>query len=201
MMQPIMCETPNGICITDNDEILSQTLKSMCRNNTFCPNIQRVIYNLDKRRGEKSHRPEYTLATTVFFVDGTKTTVKNSVHDKVDVKIEKIKLSDGTETEVETATRESREVGLVYAIVKRLIGEPNEKGEVGGHYCTFLSKTVEKAFNQPVENAKIKAEEKIRKERVKKIKKTSTHKEQPSLRKCVQSLTEIINKLDKKISK
>ena len=201
MMQPIMCETPNGFCITDNDEILSQTLKSMCRNNTFCPNIQRVIYNLDKRRGEKSHRTEYTLATTVFFVDGTKTTVKNSVHDKVDVKIEKIKLSDGSETEVETATRESREVGLVYAIVKRLIGEPNEKGEVSGHYCTFLSKTVEKAFNQPVENAKIKAEEKIRKERVKKIKKTSTPKEQPSLRKCVQSLTEIINKLDKKISK
>ena len=201
-MNTIMCQTPNGIYVTDNDEILAQTIKSLCHNNTFCPNIKRVIFNLDKRRGQKSHRAEYTLATTVFFADGSKTTVKNSIHDKVGVEVVKVKLSDGSEVDAETATRESREVGLVYAIVKRLIGEPNEKGEVSGHFCSFLNKTVDKAFNQPVEDAKNKAEEKIRKANAKVMKKKkSEKKEQPSLRKCVQSLSDIIAKLDKKISK
>ena len=198
-MNTIMCQTPNGICINDDDEILAQALKSLCRNNTFCPNIDRVIFNLGKYRGEKSHRTEYTLATTIFFVDGTKTTVKNSIHDKVDVVKEKVKLSDGSEIEVETATRESREVGLIYAIVKRLIGEPNENGEVKGGFCTFLGKMVDGAFNQPIENAKTQAEEKIRKAKAKEAKKNRVKKEQPSLRKCVQSLTDIIAKLDKKL--
>lgn len=199
MMNTVMCKTPNGICITDNDDIVEQVVKSLSWNNTFCPNIDRVIYNLGKVRGKKSHRPEYTLATTIFFVDGTKTTVKNSVHDKVAVEIEKIKLSDGKVIEVETATREAREVGLVYAIVKRLIGEPTENGEVKGHFCSFLNKTVDAAFNQPVENAKTQAEEKIRKAKAKEMKKNKVKKEQPSLRKCVQSLSDIISRLDKKI--
>lgn len=192
--------TPNGITLNDNDEIVSQVMKSLCHNNTFCPNIKRVIYNIDTYRGEKSHRKEHTLATTVFFADGTKTTVKNSIHDKVDVVMEKVKLSDGSEIEVETASRESKEVGLVYAIVKRLIGEPDENGTVGGHYCTFLNKTVTKAFDQPIEKAKNVAEEKIRKSK-KVASKKKSNDEQPSLRRCVQSLTDIIGKIDSRLNK
>jgi hypothetical protein len=199
-MNTVMKMTPNGITINDNDEIVSQVMKSLCHNNTFCPNIKRVIYNIDTYRGEKSHRKEYTLATTVFFADGTKTTVKNSIHDKVDVTMEKVKLSDGSEIEVETASRESKEVGLVYAIVKRLIGEPDENGTVGGHYCTFLNKTVTKAFDQPIEKAKNASEEKIRKSKKVATKKKSKD-EQPSLRRCVQSLTDIISKLDSRLNK
>lgn len=186
--------TPNGIIVNDDDEIVSQVMKSLCFNNTFCPNIKRVIYNLDAHRGEKSHRTEYTLATTVFFTDGTKTTVKNSVHDKVGVIKERVKLSDGSEIEVDAPSIESREVGLVYALVKRLVGEPDEKGAVTGGYCTFLNKTVKNAFVQPIENAKNAAEEKIRKAKKNELKK-KVKTEQPSLRKCTESLSDVINKL------
>jgi hypothetical protein len=191
--------TPNGIVVNDDDEIVSQVMKSLCFNNTFCPNIKRVIYNLDTYRGEKSHRTEYTLATTVFFADGTKTTVKNSVHDKVGVIKEKVKLSDGSEIEVDAPSIESREVGLVYALVKRLVGEPDEKGAVTGGYCTFLNKTVKNAFVQPIENAKNAAEEKIRKAKKNELKK-KVKTEQPSLRKCVESLSEVVAKLASQVN-
>lgn len=199
MINPVMKVTDNGIVLNDSDEIVSQVLKSLCYNNTFCPNVKRVIYNLSSRRGEKSHRKEYTLATTVYFADGTKTTVKNSVHDKVDITTEKVKLSDGSEIEVETATVESREVGLVYALVKRMIGEPDENGVVSKGLCTFIGKMIASATNQPVENARLEAEEKIRKAKKSELKKASK-KEKPSLRGCVESLSDVIDRLDKRLS-
>jgi hypothetical protein len=193
-MKTAMKMTPNGIVVNDDDEIVSQVMKSLCFNNTFCPNIKRVIYNLGTYRGEKSHRTEYTLATTVFFADGTKTTVKNSIHDKVRVIKEKVKISDGSEIEVDAPTIESRELGLVYALVKRLIGGIDEKGTVAGGYCTFLNKTVKNAFVQNIETAKSAAEEKIRKSKKTELK-NRVKAEPPSLRKCVESLSEVVAKL------
>lgn len=193
-MNKVMELTSNGFELNPDNSIIEQVCKSICRNNTFCPNIDRVIFNLDTYRGEKSHRTEYTLATTVFFVDGSKTTVKNSVHDKIDIIKEKVKLSDGSEIEVDSPSHDSKEIGLVYAIVKRIVGEPDEKGTVSGGFASFINKTLKKAFNQPVEMAKIEAEEKIRKTKKSQLKGQAKTKH-PSLRECVKSLSEVVEKL------
>jgi hypothetical protein len=175
-------------------------VRSLARNNTFCPNIDRTIFNLSKKRNETSHRNDYILATTIYFVDGTKVTVKNCVNDKVSVTTETIKLSDGTTKEVETASLESREIGVAYAILKRMICTPDEKGEVKGGFGSFLSKVIKEAWNQPVESAKIKAENEIRKAKIKENTSTKIKEEKPSLRKCVKELSDILASLKSKMA-
>lgn len=199
-MNTAMKLTDNGICVTDNDDILSSVIKSLCYNNSFCPNIERVIHSLSKKRNEKSHRNDYTLATTIFFADGTKTTVKNSIHDKVNVIKEDVKLSNGSTIEVEVASTESKEVGIMYALVKRIVGGCDENGTVGKGFCTFLNRIAKEAYDQNLESTKNAAEEKIRKTRVKKFKTEAAKKstEKPSLRKCVNELSDLLEKLTKK---
>lgn len=203
-MNTVMKLTDNGIRVTDNDDILESTIKSLVYNNSFCPNIERVIHSLSKKRNTKSHRNDYTLATTLFFADGTKTTVKNSIHDKVNVIKRNIELSDGSVTEVETASTESKEVGIMYALVKRIVGGCDENGTVGKGFCTFLNRIAKEAYDQNIESARNAAEEKIRKTRVRKFKEgiakaaLAKKTEKPSLRKCVNELSDLLEKLAKK---
>lgn len=198
-MNPVMIDDGYGLRVTDDDELLESVVTSLARNSTFCPGISRTIYNLSKKRNEKTHRNDYVLATTVFFKDGTKVTVKNSMNDKVNVITEKVKLSDGTTRDVETASIESREIGLVYAILKRMICVPEECGTVEGKgFANFLRKKVGAAWNQNVEEVRTKAENEIRKAALKNKKPVSKKKdEKPSLRKCVQELAEAVSALKK----
>jgi hypothetical protein len=187
-----------GLRVTSDDSVLEAVLASLARNNSFAPGIKRTIYNLSKKRNEKSHRSDYVLATTVFFTDGTKTTVKNSMNDRVSVVTEKIKLSDGTTRDVETASAESREIGLLYAILKRLICVPEANGTVEGKgFANFLRTKVREAWNQNVEEERTKAENEIRKTRLRAKKPAQKKEEKPSLRKCVQDLTDAINAFKK----
>lgn len=187
-----------GLHVTDDDGILEAVLASLARNNSFVPGIERTIFSLSKKRNEKSHRNDYVLATTVFFKDGTKTTVKNSMNDRINVATEKIRLSDGTTRDVETASVESREIGLLYAILKRVICVPEANGSVEGKgFANFLRTKVKGAWNQNVEEERTKAENEIRKAKLKAKKPVQKKEEKPSLRKCVQDLADAIASLKK----
>lgn len=127
-------------------------LKSMDKNNTFCPAVSNVIFNLKTSqtvaKKDENGKPildakgravreqvalvNPVLATTVMFSDGTKTTVVNSLNDKVQTEQKEVILKtakpDGSTVETKTgkfatvATDAAKEAGLVYAIVKRLVG-------------------------------------------------------------------------------
>lgn len=116
------------------------------------PKISKVIYNLKTTKTvpvfEADGRPvvdekgkykretvqiEPTLATIVYFVDGSKTTVINCVKDKIEVLDKEVTYQDvdktgklitvKTGTFVKVASDESKELGLIYAIIKRLFGK------------------------------------------------------------------------------
>lgn len=152
-METVIKMTADG-CVTrttDSDK-WDSFVQSMVRNNTFCPNIKRIIFNLkttetrpvldaagkpitDEKGRVKRQIVEVTpeLATAVYFVDGTKCTVVNSDKDVVATEEKEVFYfdfkSDGTETKVKTghkvkvATEAAKEAGVVYAIVKRIFGK------------------------------------------------------------------------------
>lgn len=183
----------NDIAYEIDNCLMDKVLKSLSRNNTFTPNITRVIYNLNK---DKS-----VLATTVYFIDGTKVTVKNSGKDKVTLCKEKVKLSDGSVEEIETASEESREVGLVYAILKRIICSPDDKGCVNGKgFGSFLKKTVKNAWNQNVEEIKTKRDKDFAKKvYLEKVAKQKPKSKNSSLREVVNNLSEVVKGLAEKM--
>lgn len=153
-----------GFGITDDVEKLAYLLASLSRNNTFMPNIERIIYN--------------DPVTKVWFVDGTHVTIKTSSHDTF-----------------------NKEVGLCYAIIKRLLGKPDENGEIksDGYMCA-LKRMVDKAYDQKEIKAKKEAD-KAKKEaakynpsavvETKKVEKSDKF----SLRKCVKELAETVEGL------
>lgn len=74
----------------------------------YYPAITRVIYNTgSKVADDGTERP--VLATIVEFADGTKSTVINSPHDTVALDAEG------------NPTREAKEAGFVYAVMKRIL--------------------------------------------------------------------------------
>lgn len=74
----------------------------------YYPAINRVIFNTgSKPADDGTERP--VLATIVEFADGTKSTVINSIHDTVALDAEG------------HPTRESKEAGFVYAVMKRIL--------------------------------------------------------------------------------
>lgn len=136
-------------------------IKSMDRNNTFCPGIKRILFNLkttevrpvldadgnpvkDEKGRVKRQTVEVTpsLATIVYFMDGTKCAVVNSDKDVVTLVDKEVTYfetkKDGTQVEVKTnrkvkvASDAAKEAGVVYALVKRLFGtienDPEKKG-------------------------------------------------------------------------
>ena len=136
---------------TTNDTNWKSFINNMNFNNTYCPNIKRVIFNLkttdtkpvvgqdgkpvtdDKGRVKREIvEIKPVLATCVYFADGTKVTVVNSNLDAVNIERKEITYSvvddSGKKTEVKTgkfavvASNASKEAGIVYAIAKRLLG-------------------------------------------------------------------------------
>lgn len=150
-----------------------QIIDNLKYNGTYIPPVTRVIYNVDENTIERkvlnedgtpsdqTEKVTYkTLATVVYFKDGTKVSVVNSEHDGL------------TFDENGYASDQSKEVGLVYAVVKRLYGTYNEdKPKIidGNGLTSWLRKTVKDAYDQNKEmDARIKAkkEAKIRHEKL-----------------------------------
>lgn len=152
-METVIKITADG-CVTrttDSDK-WDSFVKSIARNNTFCPNIKRIIFNLktsetrpvldaagkpvtDEKGRVQRQTVEVTpeLATAVYFVDGTKCTVVNSDKDLVTMEEKEVTYGNcdkaGNKTIVKTgrkvkvATEAAKEAGVVYAIVKRIFGK------------------------------------------------------------------------------
>jgi len=172
-----------------NEKLGDQVIKSLIFNNAFLPGIDHVVFNT-KVDGDKS-----TLATVVYFKDGTKVTVKNSETDKIGLVEEEVSSIDGNTVKVTTASRESREIGLLYALLKRAVCGYDDDGRVeGAGFASFLKKTLKGAYRQDVEAALAKADKTARKN----AQKCVPHVEKPrktSLRETVQNLSKAIDYL------
>jgi hypothetical protein len=210
-----------------DEELGDYVVQSLIRNNSFVPNINNVIFNTkidedvvkkdengnpvkdDNGRVIKEKKPleNPVLVTVVYFVDGTKVTVRNSEKDGIKLEKKTIKLSDGSEKVVTTASAESKEIGLVYAIVKRVICNYDEEGTVeNAGFARFLNKIVDNAHVQDVENARLLAERKISKARNKEAKesqksKPTVKKEKASLRGTVNELMSVVKGLGEIVAK
>lgn len=211
-----------------DEELGDYVVQSLIRNNTFVPNINNVIFNTkideDVVKKDENGNPvkdangrvikekkpleNPVLVTVVYFVDGTKVTVRNSEKDGIKLEEKTIKLSDGSEKVVTTASAESKEIGLVYAIVKRVICNYDAQGTVeNAGFARLLNKIVDKARVQDVENAKLLAERKISNLRKKEAKKEadeskpSVKKEKASLRGAVNELMSVVKGLGEVVSK
>ena len=199
-----------------DDCLMEQVVASIVKNNAFAPNVDRVIYNtkttdeVAKKDGDgnpvlddkgrvvketvKLERP--VLVTVVYFKDGTKVTVKNSAKDGITLVDKKVKLSDGSEKTVATASDESKEIGLVYAIVKRVVCDYDDNGTVkNAGFARFLHNIVDNAFVQDVEEVKLAGERKILKSRPKTDKKDKGAKENRSLGAVVGALSKTVEGL------
>ena len=174
-----------------NEELADKVVQSMAKNNTFVPNIDRVIFATNTR-GE---RP--VLATVVHFKDGTKSVVKNCIKDDISVVDEKVKLSDGSETTVKTAGAESKEIGLAYAILKRIVCEFDENGNVrNAGFSKFLHNAVGNATCSEIVEARAFAEKRISKAKKNQTEKTEKPvKEKESLRDTVRNLSNVVEGL------
>jgi hypothetical protein len=117
-------------------------------NGTAVPNIERIIYNSGtKAAKDGTVRP--TLATVVFFADGSKVSVVNSEHDGLQLD------ADGN------PTHESKERGLIYAVMKRIFASrydysksPYHPTLVSEGFGRILNNYVDSAFDQKAEAAK-----------------------------------------------
>lgn len=177
-------ETGDVVYKMDEGHVLEDVVEGLKYNNAYLPPIDHVVFNTKTEEwiecpGKEGDKPARTkvqlenpvLATIVYFCDGTKVTVKNCDKDRITLVDEKVKLSDGTETTVRTASRESKEAGLQAAVFKRMFCYYDENGNVnGGSYSKFMNALVEGARCQDVDAARVAAEKKILKERAREVK-------------------------------
>jgi hypothetical protein len=128
-------EIVDAVCDAAEDDVVS--------GETLLDNIERVVYKL-KKNGKDTR-----LATIVFWKDGFKTVVGNSSLDPVDVV-----TVDG----VETASEQAKEVGLIYSILKYIMGKEAEDGSKtvdGDGYMNKIARTIrDKGYDCQVEPAR-----------------------------------------------
>jgi hypothetical protein len=193
VITPIVDENTNAFIGYDmNEELGDHVVKSLIRNNTFIPNIDHIVFNT-KTDGETP-----ILATVVYFVDGTKVTVKNSKTDKIELVEEEVTSIDGNVVKVKTASRESREIGLLYALLKRAVCKFDNEGRISGEgFATFLKKKLKSAYRQDVEEALANVDKAAKKEARKEAKNApvSSKKDKTSLKDTVKKLSETIDYL------
>lgn len=193
MQKIITVNTYGEICRCSNEQAWREFITSMAKGNTFCPAVKSVVFNLKtadvvakkdengkpitdaKGRVEREQVPleNPVLATTVMFMDGTKTTVVNSLADKVQTEQKEVRIlaadpKTGKATMAKTgkfatvATDAAKEAGVVYAIVKRLfgkIGRVDKQGKihedevVGDGFGRKLKDIVDMAYDTQYETA------------------------------------------------
>lgn len=194
----------------------SSAYDELVANNCTMPNIERVIFSLktfesEAKRDEngnlvldesgKTIRVKTpctpVLATTCYFVDGTKCSVKNSLKDKIEV--EEKTLEDGTKVTV--ATDAAKECGVVYAIVKRVVGTVDENNNVvGDGFGRILTDIVESGHDEALEAAEtkiLKAKAKAKHAALKKSAKPNA--KNPSLLEVTKALAACVDALSKKL--
>ena len=162
-------------------------------NNCTMPNIKRVIFNLKTMDSkaerdadgnlvidENTRKPKRiqtackpVLATSIEFIDNTKCTVQNSLNDVVQIEYEE--LEDGTKVIV--ATEQAKELGVVYCILKRIVGKPDERGTIiGDGFGRILRDIVRDGYDENLEAAKNRVakvkSKKLHDEKMKNAKKT-----------------------------
>ena len=154
------------------DDLYADVVDSINFNGTYMPCIDRVIYNIGKKSYPKldeegkrvkdpvtkkivMNAPVDVLTTIVYFEDKSKIVVTNSQFDGV--KFEDVTLSDGSTVKI--ATESSKEMGLVYAIAKRLASSYDERGNmVSNGFGRRLREEVTMAHDSVLEEAKLKIE-------------------------------------------
>lgn len=161
MRKNVISKDQHGNTVIDRNAV--DMLKA---NGTYLPDVERVVFNLkteDRRLAESApgEKPTYEtyelknpiLTTKIWWADGTTTIVKNSLHDKVEVK-----EVDVGGRKVKVATDCSKELGVAMATVKRTCGVPDAKGEiVGTGMGKILRDIVANGHDQVLEDAKAKA--------------------------------------------
>ena len=185
----------------------NSVVESLDSHNSYIPAISRVIYNV----GTKDNRK--TLTTVIFFIDGTKCTVTNSERDGVkfeDAFSETTKVDENGKAYIEKtplgfqiATHESKEIGLVYCLLKKVFGVPDCHGNIlGNGFGRKLNDIVDAAYDSQVENAKRKAAKAAAKAKYEATKGTAKPKRQrESLAKTIDRLTDILETLQDKTQK
>jgi hypothetical protein len=189
--------------------INSTVIEDLELNNTAFPDIERIIYNIGKKayrkldengksvRDEKGKivmsEPVDVLATVVYFVDDTKISVVNSAADGV--KFEDHTLSNGSTVKV--ASRESKEMGLVYAIVKRLLTKYDENGKpLNSATGRILNDYVKGSYDCTIEKAELKiARAKSKAEHDAKLN-TAKPKKRYSIAETLARINEMLDKAD-----
>ena len=195
------------IPVIQNNSISTEVLAKIYDNNCYIPAISRVIYNVGKKaypsldkNGKRlkdkdgkviMSEPVDILATIVYFDDNTKVSVVNSILDGV--KFEDVKLSDGST--VKTASEASKEMGLVYAIVKRLTSSPDENGEFkNSGFGRKLRDEVAMAYDSVIERAELKiARAKSKAEHEAKLN-TAKPKQKYSIKDTLARINELLDK-------
>ena len=197
------------IPVIQNDSIPAGVLAEIYDNNCYMPHISRVIYNIGKKSYPKLDEngkrlkdengkvimaePVDILATVVYFDDNTKISVVNSVLDGVT--FEDVKLSDGSTVKV--ASEASKEMGLVYALVKRLTSSPDENGEFkNSGFGLKLREEVAMAYDSVIEHAELKiARAKSKAEHIAKLN-TAKPKQKYSIKETLARFNAMLDKID-----
>lgn len=181
------------ITITNNEIKEEKKMKKCTCTKNWFNEVTRVIFNLSNYEGENA-KP--TLTTVVYFSDGSRSVVKNT-------EIDGVKLNhhdDGTVT----ATDDSKELGVIYAITKRFLGTLNEDThamEANG-YMNKLRKIIRKgsdANQQKVRRQREKKEARARHEKM--VEDAKARREaNPSFGECVKLFKKTLEDLKQKLS-
>jgi hypothetical protein len=147
----------------------------------------------DKDMFEMSE-PVDVLATVVYFCDDTKISVVNSAADGV--RFEDRVLSDGST--VKAASRESKEMGLVYAIVKRLMTKYDADGKpLNSATGRILNDYVKGSYDSVIERAEVKiAKAKSKAEHVAKLNSAKPKKKRYSIAETLERINDMLDKAD-----
>jgi hypothetical protein len=152
----------------------------------------------DKDMFEMSE-PVDVLATVVYFADETKISVVNSAADGV--RFEDHVLSDGST--IKTASRESKEMGLVYAIVKRLMTKYDADGKpLNSATGRILNDYVKGSYDSVIERAEIKiTKAKSKAEHVAKLNSAKPKKKRYSIAETLERINDMLDNVSDTKSK
>lgn len=213
MMKSVINSNISPFTCSVIDNIKDYVVKGLRENNCYMLRVERVIYNIGKKAYPKldengkrikdengkivMDKPVDVLATIVFFDDNTKISVVNSAHDGV--KFEDHVLSNGNTVKV--ASDCSKEIGLVYAIIKRMIALPDKndpdkmKAEGLGRMLRTAIKDL--SYDSVIEKAELKiARAKSKAEHEAKLNTAKPKKKRYSIAETLTRVNEMLDKVD-----
>lgn len=180
--------------IVHDIKLWNRAMADLAKNNTWCPDIVRIIFNVGDRKVKGGVQP--TLATTVFFSDNTKVTCLNSEHDK-------ITLVKDPKTGAMTASDVDKERGIIYCTVKKLISKIDPStGEMKTEgFGRILRELVAMGWDQRIEDKKLADRKAAAKARAKELAQlpAKPKRQNASLCETVNRLADAVEKLEAKV--